>query len=134
MALNPEIVEKHFEKIEKIAEETLSDQQEIRCLDKRCNKNREALRQLQTNPNCCSSKSWVCVGNLFIRLPTHEVKTNIEQEQEKLKIEINSLRNGLREKVDHLNKLEGKPITRGSGLTALGKEEWQAVKQVLGYS
>ncbi|KAB7505990.1 p53 and DNA damage-regulated protein 1 [Armadillidium nasatum] len=80
MALYPEIVEKHFEKIEKIAEETLSDQQEIRCLDKRCNKNREALRQLQTNPNCLSSKSWVCVGNLFIRLPTHEVKKNIEQD------------------------------------------------------
>lgn len=80
MSFSPDDVAKHFEDIENIAEVVLSDQQEIVNLDKRRNMNREALRHLKFSPHCKnSSQSWVCIGNMFLRLPTKNVICNVEE-------------------------------------------------------
>ncbi|XP_071524863.1 p53 and DNA damage-regulated protein 1 [Panulirus ornatus] len=135
MAESPAVVQQHLEEVEAAAEEVITDQQEIVTLDRRRNTNREALRQLQTNnlisknPN---SRTWICAGNMFLKMPKNYVTENIEKEQKQLDTEINNLRNGLRSKVNHLNDLECKEKTIGTNLKSLSPEEWNAVRQVLG--
>merc|ERR1712212_158317 len=114
MAKSPEVIQQYLEEVEAAAEDVISDRQEIVTLDRRRNTNREALRQLTTNklanpiPN---HKNWICVGNMFLKLPNTLVVECIEKEQKQLDTEINNLRNGLRSKVNHLNDLEEKQKT-----------------------
>ncbi|XP_047487601.1 p53 and DNA damage-regulated protein 1-like isoform X2 [Penaeus chinensis] len=135
MAASPERIQQQLEEVEAAAEDVISDRQEIVTLDRRRNTNREALRQLKTNKLACQStgnKSWICVGNMFLKLPNTVVVDCIEKEQKQLDTEINNLRNGLRSKVNHLNDLEAKQKTVGTNLKPLSQDEWKAVKQVLG--
>lgn len=140
MAKSPEIVQQYLEEVEAAAEDILSDRQEIITLDRRRNTNREALRQLAgdgrtgdgTAGKTGDSRMWICVGNMFLRMPKGFVKDSIEKEQKHLDTEINNLRNGLRSKVNHLNDLEHKQATVGTSLKPLSPEEWQAVRQVMG--
>ncbi|XP_042874982.1 p53 and DNA damage-regulated protein 1-like isoform X2 [Penaeus japonicus] len=135
MAVSPERIQQHLEEVEAAAEDVISDRQEIVTLDRRRNTNREALRHLKTNKlasQSTSNKSWICVGNMFFKLPNTVVVDCIEKEQKQLDTEINNLRNGLRSKVNHLNDLEAKQKTVGTNLKPLSQDEWKAVKQVLG--
>ncbi|XP_042208945.1 p53 and DNA damage-regulated protein 1-like isoform X2 [Homarus americanus] len=135
MSKSPEVVQKYLEEVETAAEEVISDRQEIITLDRRRNTNREALRQLRTNDLISSSpaaKTWICVGNMFLKIPKSLAIENIDKEQKQLDTEINNLRNGLRGKVNALNDLEHKQQTVGTNLQALSPDEWSAVKQVLG--
>nr|XP_027227940.1 p53 and DNA damage-regulated protein 1-like [Penaeus vannamei] len=134
MAVSPERIQQQLEEVEAAAEDVISDRQEIVTLDRRRNTNREALRQLKTNKIASQStgnKSWICVGNMFLKLPNTVVVDCIEKEQKQLDTEINNLRNGLRSKVNHLNDLEAKQKTVGTNLKPLSQDEWKAVKQVL---
>ncbi|XP_045599952.1 p53 and DNA damage-regulated protein 1 isoform X2 [Procambarus clarkii] len=135
MTKSPEMLQKYLEEVEAAAEEVICDRQEIITLDRRRNTNREALRQLRNNNltgHSLTSKTWICVGNMFIRMPKNQVTENIEKEQKQLDTEINNLRNGLCSKVNYLNDLEHKQNVIGTNLKALSPEDWKAVKQVLG--
>lgn len=82
MSKSPAVVQQYLEEVEAAAEEVITDQQEIVTLDRRRNTNREALRQLQTNnltgksPN---SRTWICVGNMFLKMPKNYVTESIEK-------------------------------------------------------
>ncbi|KAK8379182.1 hypothetical protein O3P69_019198 [Scylla paramamosain] len=135
MAKSPEVVQQYLEEVEAAAEDVLSDRQEIITLDRRRNTNREALRQLAGDGGAGKgpdSRMWICVGNMFLRMPRGFVKDSIEKEQKHLDTEINNLRNGLRSKVNLLNDLEHKQATIGTSLKPLSPDEWQAVQQVMG--
>ncbi|KAK8747867.1 hypothetical protein OTU49_016195 [Cherax quadricarinatus] len=135
MPKSQEVVHQYLQEVEEAAEEVISDQQEIISLDRRRNTNREALRQLRKNNLTSqnpSTKTWICVGNMFLRMPKNIATENIEKEQKQLDTEINNLRNGLSSKVNYLNDLEHKQKIVGTNLKALSPEEWNAVKQVLG--
>ncbi|XP_045119193.1 p53 and DNA damage-regulated protein 1-like isoform X2 [Portunus trituberculatus] len=132
MAKSPEVVQQYLEEVEAAAEDILSDRQEIITLDRRRNTNREALRQLAGDGGAGKagdSRMWICVGNMFLRMPTGFVKNSIEKEQKHLDSEINNLRNSLHTKVNLLNDLEHKQATVGTSLKPLSPEEWQAVRQ-----
>ncbi|XP_039590912.1 p53 and DNA damage-regulated protein 1 isoform X2 [Polypterus senegalus] len=89
--------------VEEVAEEVLADKQQMIDLDKKRNRNREALRVLQNDG---------------------------ESNQQQLDQEINTLQNQLKSKVNHLNDLQGKPELKGFNLVPLTKDEMQAVAKV----
>ena len=68
----------YLKEIELSAEDVLSDKQEIVDLDRRRNSNREALRALDRE--CAAhwrgdeSKTWLAMGNSFLRLPARTAK------------------------------------------------------------
>ncbi|CAL4061095.1 unnamed protein product [Meganyctiphanes norvegica] len=132
VAVDPSLIKQYLEETEHAAEEIITDKQEVISLDRRRNTNREAVRALKVEDPKLGSKSWICIGNMFLRMPKNTVIENIEKEQKLLDNEIRNLRNDLRLKVNKLNNLEDKDITIGTNLKALSKEEWDGVKQVLG--
>ena len=79
MSKSPEIVQQYLEEVEAAAEEVMSDRQEIITLDHRRNTNREALRQLSGESKAGDSQMWICVGNMFLRMPRCFVKDSIEK-------------------------------------------------------
>lgn len=85
-----------------------------------------------THGSLYSTKTWMCIGDMFIRMPSDVVMDAIEKEQEQLDKGIKDLRDGLRPKVNQLRKLEGEEPTRGTLLKPLSKEEWTGMQQVLG--
>ncbi|KAK7080060.1 p53 and DNA damage-regulated protein 1 [Halocaridina rubra] len=141
MAESPERIQQYLVEVEEAAEDILSDQQEIVSLDRRRNTNRQALRQLRsTSPSkqavagtrVSNQKDWICIGNMFLRLPKEFVVDSIEKEEKQLDTEIRNLRNGLRNKVNLLNDLEDKQETLGTNIKPLTRDEWKAVRQALG--
>ena len=81
MANSPEMVQQNLDEVEAAAEDVLSDRQEIITLDRRRNTNREALRQLAEGAagKAGDSRIWICVGNMFLRMPTGFVKESIDK-------------------------------------------------------
>ncbi|KAG2461225.1 p53 and DNA damage-regulated protein 1 isoform X1 [Polypterus senegalus] len=114
--------------VEEVAEEVLADKQQMIDLDKKRNRNREALRVLQNDGE--SSKVKMCFGNMFIKLPKEKAIEMIKKDQQQLDQEINTLQNQLKSKVNHLNDLQGKPELKGFNLVPLTKDEMQAVAKV----
>ncbi|KAG0707859.1 p53 and DNA damage-regulated protein 1 [Chionoecetes opilio] len=80
MAKSPEVVQQFLEEVEAAAEEVISDRQEIITLDRRRNTNREALKQLAGQGKAGDSRMWICVGNMFMRMPRGFVKDSIDKD------------------------------------------------------
>lgn len=78
-----------------------------------------------------SEKVKVCFGNIFIKFPKSKTKEMIQKDQEQLDKEINNLRKELKDKVGHLNNLQGKPDLRGYSLTPLSSDEVTAINSIL---
>lgn len=131
--MDADSVMRYMCEVEGMAEDILTDKEQIVNLDRRRNKNREALRAIKTElkENKNDSKSWVCFGNMFIRMDKATVEKLLSKDQETIDEEVNNLRNGLKTKVGKLREAEGKPDMRGFQLEPLSQEEMAAVNQVL---
>ena len=79
--MDPEKTQKYLEEVEEQAESILSDRHEIIDLDRRRNSNREAIRGLKNNKfsNQPNSKEWICIGNMFIKMPKKTATSFIEK-------------------------------------------------------
>jgi len=121
--------------IELAAEEVLSSKQEIIDLDRKRNSNREAIRALENEAKShykgSGSKSWLAMGNSFFRLPNRSAVDMLKTDQKKLDISVNTLRSGLKDKVNTLRDKEGKEELKGFGLVALSKEESTSINNVI---
>lgn len=123
---------KHFlADIESTAETILADKEQVVELDRRRQKNREALRALQKLDDHVR-KPWVCIGNMFMKIPKERTTELLQQEQAKLEEEIASLRKKLKKNVQLLRELEGKSEVQGFSLEPLSREEMQAINKVMG--
>jgi len=126
----------YLREVEELAEDILSDRQEIVDLDRKRNANREALsaldKQAKTGWKGDATKTWLSLNNCFIQLPNKTAVSLLKKDQVKLDVEVNKLRSNLKDKVNDLNDKEGKPELKGFGLKALNKDELTAVKQTLG--
>nr|XP_006814317.1 PREDICTED: p53 and DNA damage-regulated protein 1-like [Saccoglossus kowalevskii] len=100
---SPEFVLDHFEEVEGLAEEIVTDKHQIIDLDRKRNKNREALRAL--------GKMQPVPG----------------KDQNNIESEIGKLRDNLKPKVSKLRELEGRPEAKGFNLEALSRDEINAV-------
>lgn len=116
--------------IELAADDICDTRQQIVILDGKRHKTREALnclkeQQRKQNP---PKKHWVCVGDMFMRLSNNEARNLIVDDQYHIDTGIEKLRDGLKDKVEKLNQLEGKPGLTGFNLKALKKEEILALR------
>ncbi|XP_052261713.1 p53 and DNA damage-regulated protein 1-like isoform X2 [Dreissena polymorpha] len=111
--------------MEMAAEDILTDKQQIIDLDRKRQKTREAIRVLSKDHK--SDKHWVCVGNMFLKLPAARTKTVLNEDFNKLDGEINSLRTNLKQKVNKLRDLEMKEDIKGFNLTPLSKSDLQHI-------
>jgi len=99
-------------RIEELAEEIIVDQQQQIDLNIKRNTNREclaALRDLKKNSNNDSnnnSKTWMCCGPFFVRLPTETLENLVKKDQATLDDEINKTHEELKQKVYQLSKLD----------------------------
>merc|ERR1719228_1811423 len=125
MSYDTERVADYLSRVETIAEDILSDKHSMTELDKRRNKNREAIRYLtnelkvKTPSKQKKSKTFVCLGEIFLQLPTTEVIPILEDDQKKLEDEIVKLRDDLKPKMQKLRQLEKKPELKGFDLKPL---------------
>lgn len=71
-----------------------------------------------------ASKSWVCIGNIFVKLPNSHVQEMLQQDHKSLDVEISKLRSDLKPKVSKLHELEGLPEVKGFDLTALTQDDF----------
>ncbi|XP_064489682.1 p53 and DNA damage-regulated protein 1-like isoform X3 [Ornithodoros turicata] len=117
--------------IEAVAEEILADKEQVIDLDKKRQKNREALRALQKMEDV-KGRPWICIGNMFMKMPNDHTKELLEKEQATLETEIQNLRKKMKRNVQQLREMEGKPEARGFDLQPLSKDEMRAVHKVLG--
>lgn len=81
---SPDIIQQYLSEVEEAAEEVMTTQQEVVTLDRRRNTNREALRNLCSNTAVSATarsggRSWICVGNMFLRMPREFVVESIEK-------------------------------------------------------
>lgn len=123
-------VKKFLAEIEATAETILADKEQVVELDKRRQKNREALRCLR-NPSEDSRRPWVCIGNMFMKIPKSRTTDLLVQEQEKLEAEIGALRAKLKKNVKLLREMEGRSEVQGFDLKPLGRDEMRAIDRVL---
>lgn len=129
MERNPQQVVQWMHEIEELAEDVLSDRQQIVELDRKRNQIREATRAVYKSKD--SGKLWVCHGNQFIKLPKHQTKKFLNQDSDELDDEINSLRRQLKQKVNKLQDLEHKEELKGFHLNPLSKKELTALNDIL---
>jgi hypothetical protein len=118
-------------KIELTADDIINAKQQIVHLDAKRHKSREALNRLReqykNNPRSVK-KNWVCLGDMFIRLDYNTARNSITDDQYQLDQGIEKLRDELKEKVNQLRQLEGKPELVGFSLKPLKKEEILALR------
>lgn len=73
----------YLKEVEAAAEDVLSDRQEIVDLDRKRHANREAIRALaqqRTNSwNGDGTKTWLAIGNTFLRVPSDKAKSILEE-------------------------------------------------------
>uniref|UniRef100_A0A131YCQ3 p53 and DNA damage-regulated protein 1 n=1 Tax=Rhipicephalus appendiculatus TaxID=34631 RepID=A0A131YCQ3_RHIAP len=124
-------VKQYLADIESTAETILADKEQVVELDRRRQKNREALRALKELEEDVH-RPWVCIGNMFMKIPRHRTKELLEQEQEKLEDEIGSLRKKLKKNVQSLREMEGRSEVQGFSLEPLSREEMQAISKAMG--
>lgn len=77
------------------------------------------------------SKSWIAMGNMFIKLPNRQSRDLLAKDQKELDITVNLLRSSLKDKVNRLREKEGREELKGFGLKALSREELSMVQQTI---
>ena len=115
---------------ENLGEEVLADQQQVVELDKRRQTNRQAIRAVKNEKE--ERKMWVMMGNEFVKVERKVLESWLESDQNVLDKEINSIRDGLKSKVQALKQLEGEEIPKGFFLEAMSKNDLSNIGSVTG--
>jgi len=110
---------KDFLDLEKAAEDLLTDKQTLIDLDRRRNNNRVCIRQLG---KISEKKVHLVMGNTFFRLETKEAQAVVEKDQVETEAKVEKLRNGMKEKMEKVYNVEGRPMLRGFDLKPLNEE------------
>ncbi|KAJ8307483.1 hypothetical protein KUTeg_015567 [Tegillarca granosa] len=129
MTSESEKVLKYLIEAEEIAEDILTDKQQLVDLDRKRQKTREAIRTLQKDKS--SNKLWVCFGNMFLKLPKSQTKKLLEKDFDELDNEILDIRKNLIPKVGKLRDIDGQEDIKGFNLNPLSKDEMKAIVQMM---
>lgn len=122
-------ITKALSQVELLADDIINDQAQKIDLDRKRHKNREVYNYLTKNKSSLgTSKQWLCVGNMFIKVTQNEAKNLITDDLSSLDKGIDELHEELKRKVDNLRELEGKPEVSGFKLKPLKKDEILALK------
>ena len=117
-AANAASVLDRMQRVELLGEEILTDRQQMVELDRRRNKNREALAALrrverQGAEVAAAQKHWVCMGETFARHSQAEARAMLEADQSRLDAEIERLRAEVKRKTSTVCELD--PTMCGQG-------------------
>ena len=110
-----------MQKVELLGEEVLTDRQQIVELDRRRNKNREALAALRRIERekgaevAATQKHWVCMGETFTKYDQTSARSMLEADQKRLDAEIDRLRDEVKRKTSEVCKLDPS-IANGSDI------------------
>ena len=115
---------------ENLGEEIVSDQQQIVELDKRRQTNRQAVRAVKSEQK--EDKMWAMMGNEFVKVDKKLLESWLENDQLVLDKEIDGLRDGMKDKVSALKRLEGKDLPSGFYLNAMSKQDFSDLGSVAG--
>ena len=75
---------------------------------------------------------WVMMGNEFVKVEKKILTSWLENDQKVLDKEINSIRDGLKSKVQALKQLEGEEIPKGFFLEAMSKNDLSNISNTVG--
>ncbi|XP_064818678.1 p53 and DNA damage-regulated protein 1-like [Oncorhynchus masou masou] len=128
--MEAERILQYLTEVEEAAEDVLANKQQIVDLDTKRNMNREALNALK-HEMASEEKVKVCCGNMFIQFPKAKTKEMIQRDQQQLDKEINNLRQALKDKLNRLNELQGKPELTGYNLCPLSDVEVKAINHLM---
>ena len=100
-----------MQRAELLGEEILTDRQQMVELDRRRNKNREALAALrridrQGPEAAASQKHWVCLGQTFAKHSQAETRGMLEADQTRLDAELDRLRGDVKRKTSLVCELD----------------------------
>ena len=118
-----------LQEVEATAEDVLAHKQQLVQLDKRRHQTRGALRALHKESK--TKKSWVCFGNMFIKMEKPKAKWLLDKDFTALDDEVGETRAALKKKVIELRDLENKEEIKGLGLTSLSKEDLQSISDLV---
>jgi len=118
---------KMYQDINRLAEEIVATKHHVIKLCEMENSNREALNALKRKENF-SQKCWVNMGGMFIKMNKDQCKNMIEEEQARLKAEIEKGRNCQPDKVAALKDAEGTSHVTAFNLKPLSRKEVNCVK------
>ncbi|RWS24673.1 p53 and DNA damage-regulated protein 1-like protein [Leptotrombidium deliense] len=127
MELNP--ILKSVEELENVGEQIVIARKDVVNIDRKRNKNREALSALLNDTE--DEKVYFCLGNTFYKVSKETAKKMIRQDQEELNNKIQELREEMKVKVNELRKLEGRAELKGYDLSPMSRLEVEALKDVL---
>ena len=107
----PPLTIDRLQRVERLGEEILTEQQQVVDFDRRRNANREALAALrrlerQGAEAAASAKHWVCTGDFFVKTPHGSTRAMLEADQARLDREIDALRRGITAKTSELCTLD----------------------------
>ena len=121
----PAQVVQALQEMEIAAEDVLADKEQSIQLDKRRHQTREALRALHKDKT--GEKTYVCFGNMFIKMPQDKAKKLLNKDFEQLDDEIDEIRKKLKVKVNKLRDIESKDELKGFDLKSLSKDDMSAI-------
>ncbi|OBZ88287.1 p53 and DNA damage-regulated protein 1 [Choanephora cucurbitarum] len=109
-------IEQTLAKKEHLAEEILINKQSVIDYDRKRNSNREALNQLKKTKD---DKAWTFFGDMFIKLPTDNVKTMLQKDQKALDEKIDEARKVMKQNALAIQRIEGKNEIHGFNLKGM---------------
>ncbi|KAI8070979.1 hypothetical protein BC940DRAFT_294906 [Gongronella butleri] len=98
-------IEKIFAEKERLVEEVLLNRQAMIDFEDKKSSNREGLAALSSGMKQ-ESKAWLCIGDMFMRLPKDDARSTIEKEQVALDGKIDKARKAVQQNTRQLQQLE----------------------------
>lgn len=123
---NPAEIDKvmeHAARTESLAEEIITAKHQVVEFDRRRNENRLAINELQKKSLKNTSRVWTNFGEIFLKLPRHQVNDMVEQDQVELTASIGEVRTAIQVKATELREKEGKAISKGWELKGMPFKE-----------
>ena len=119
-----------MKQMELLAEDILADKRKMIELDRRRQKNREALRALKNTDGV--SRVWCVHGSSFVRTDRNVAEVSIAMEQAEIENELDVVRKHIKKTMQELRLLEGNKGIQDFDLKPLSKEEKDAIHKIIG--
>uniref|UniRef100_A0A240SWV6 Uncharacterized protein n=1 Tax=Glossina morsitans morsitans TaxID=37546 RepID=A0A240SWV6_GLOMM len=114
---------------EEVADKILMNKQELIALDKRRQQNREAIREVQKDPeDKDETKMWITVGSVLLKMPREKALSLLKNDQLQIEREIQILQSDQKILVNKHRDLEHFSPYSGTNIKPLERKEINALK------
>ncbi|XP_037823776.1 p53 and DNA damage-regulated protein 1 [Lucilia sericata] len=113
---------------EEVADQVLVNKQELINLDRRRQQNREAIRELEKNPEQQEKKVWTTIGSMLVKLDRQKALELLKKDQTQIEREIKILQSDQKILVNKHRDLEHFSPYSGTNIKPLDRKEFSALK------